>query len=44
MSLSLYRAFAEVLSLSQALKDDLVAVLDPETGFAPRLRQICHEQ
>ncbi len=25
-------------------KDDLEAVLDPETGYAPRLRQICQDQ
>lgn len=44
MSASLYSACAEVLSLSQSTKDDLEALLHPETGFAPRLRQICEEQ
>lgn len=33
-----------VLSLCQSMKDDLAAPLDPETGFAPRLKQICHDQ
>jgi len=41
MSEALYTSCAEVLSLCQAMKDDLAALLDPETGFSPRLRQIC---
>lgn len=40
----LYVAFSEVLSLSQSMKDDLAGLLDPETGFAPRMRQLCREQ
>lgn len=44
MSNALYTSCAEVLSLCQTLKDDLPAILDPETGFAPRLRRVCHEQ
>lgn len=36
--------YAEVLSLGQSMKDDLAGLLDPETGFAPRIRQICREQ
>ncbi|TEB19903.1 hypothetical protein FA13DRAFT_1820574 [Coprinellus micaceus] len=40
----LYVAFSEVLSLSQSTKDDLAGLLDPETGFAPRMRQLCREQ
>ncbi len=44
MTDTLYSACAEVLSLAQARKDDLAALLDPETGFAPKLRQICQEQ
>ncbi|KAG1769096.1 hypothetical protein EV702DRAFT_920974, partial [Suillus placidus] len=28
----------------QAAKDDLTALLDPNTGSAPRLRQLCHDQ
>ncbi|KAF6745641.1 nuclear pore complex protein [Ephemerocybe angulata] len=39
----LFASFAEVLALSQAMKDDLPALLDPETGFAPRMRQLCME-
>ncbi|TFK38561.1 nuclear pore protein 84/107 [Crucibulum laeve] len=41
---SLYVACAEVLSLCRSKKDDLDALLDPQTGFAPRIRQICEEQ
>jgi len=44
MSEALYASCAEVLSLCQSMKDDLAALLDPETGFAPRLRQICRDQ
>ncbi|KZP13590.1 hypothetical protein FIBSPDRAFT_797582 [Athelia psychrophila] len=44
MSDNLYASCAEVLSLCQSMKDDLAALLDPETGFAPRLRQICRDQ
>ncbi|EGO23158.1 hypothetical protein SERLADRAFT_450816 [Serpula lacrymans var. lacrymans S7.9] len=39
-----YSSCAEVLSVCQSSKDDLVALLDPETGFAPRIRQICRDQ
>lgn len=44
MTDALYVSCAEVLSLCQSMKDDLAGLLDPETGFAPRLRQICHDQ
>ncbi|KAF8884657.1 nuclear pore protein 84/107 [Infundibulicybe gibba] len=44
MSEALYVSCAGVLSLCQSRKDDLDALLDPETGFAPRLRQICYDQ
>jgi nuclear pore complex protein Nup107 len=44
MSESLYSSCAEVLSVCQAAKDDLAALLDPNTGFAPRLRQLCRDQ
>ncbi|KAF8168933.1 nuclear pore protein 84/107 [Pholiota molesta] len=37
----LYAACAEVLSVCQTIKDDLAALLDPHTGFAPRMREIC---
>ncbi|KIM43977.1 hypothetical protein M413DRAFT_68391 [Hebeloma cylindrosporum] len=40
---SLYSSCADVLSVCQTVKDDLLAVLDPDTGYAPRMRQICHE-
>lgn len=44
MADKLYESCAEVLSLCQSMKDDLAALLDPETGFAPRLRQICRDR
>ncbi|CAK5283093.1 unnamed protein product [Mycena citricolor] len=42
--LALHVASAEVLSVCQSMNEDLESLLDPETGFAPRLRQICHDQ
>lgn len=44
MSRVLYASCAEVLSLAQSQKDDLTALLDPQTGFAPKLRQICRDR
>ncbi|KAF9448694.1 hypothetical protein P691DRAFT_800405 [Macrolepiota fuliginosa MF-IS2] len=44
MSDALYRSCADVLSVCQSAKDDLEALLDPEVGFAPRLRQLCRDQ
>lgn len=44
MSDSLYASCAEVLSLAQSKKEDLFALLDPDNGFAPKLRQICQDQ
>lgn len=44
MSDGLYASCAEVLSVCQANKDDLEALLHPESGFAPRLREICEQQ
>ncbi|KAJ6459798.1 nuclear pore protein 84/107 [Mycena vitilis] len=41
---ALYVSSAEVLSICQSMNDDLEGLLHPETGFAPRLRQICQEQ
>ena len=41
MTDSLYTSCAEILSHAQSRKDDLRALLDPDTGFAPRLRQLC---
>ena len=43
MSQSLYTLCAEVLSLAQSRNDDLASLLDPETGFAPKLRYICQQ-
>ncbi|KAJ7273472.1 nuclear pore protein 84/107 [Mycena haematopus] len=42
--IALYASCAEVLSICQSMNDDLEGLLHPETGFAPRLRQICHDQ
>ncbi|KAI9454791.1 nuclear pore protein 84/107 [Boletus coccyginus] len=44
MSESLYASCAQVLTLCQGIKDDLPALLDPVSGFAPRLRQLCRDQ
>ncbi|KAI0773023.1 nuclear pore protein 84/107 [Trametes elegans] len=44
MSDSLFASCADVLSVCQANKDDLEALLDPEHGFAPRLREICDQR
>ncbi|KAF9071055.1 nuclear pore protein 84/107 [Rhodocollybia butyracea] len=41
---ALYAQCAEVLALAQSMKDDLAALLDPETGFAPKFRQLCRDQ
>ncbi|KAF5319206.1 hypothetical protein D9619_008447 [Psilocybe cf. subviscida] len=43
MADNLYSACAEVLAACQSVKDDIETILDPETGFAPRMRQICRE-
>src|ERR1700722_20119620 len=43
-SSSLFASYADVLAVSQPVRDDLEAILHPETGFAPRLRRICIEQ
>lgn len=43
MSHTLYTSCAEVLSLSQSRKDDISFLLDPEAGFAPKLRQLCQD-
>lgn len=43
MSQSLYTSCAEVLSLAQSRKDDLASLLDPASGFAPKLRQLCQD-
>ncbi|KNZ76179.1 Nuclear pore complex protein [Termitomyces sp. J132] len=42
--MSLYGSYADVLSVSNAVRDDLLALFDPETGFAPRMRQVCRDQ
>ncbi|KAG6859771.1 hypothetical protein C0995_004319 [Termitomyces sp. Mi166 len=40
----IYGSCADVLSVCKAMADDLLAVFDPEAGFAPRMRQVCREQ
>ena len=32
------------MSLAQLSKDDLATLLDPQTGFAPKMRRICQQQ
>lgn len=44
MSETFYTSCADVLALFQAQKDNLEALLDPQAGFAPRLRQLCEQQ
>jgi hypothetical protein len=44
MAEGLYASFAEVLSLCQSFKDELAVILDPESGFAPRMRELCEQQ
>lgn len=39
-----YSSCADVLSVCQANRQDLDALLDPKTGFASRLRDLCEEQ
>ncbi|KAG6877258.1 hypothetical protein C0993_009027 [Termitomyces sp. T159_Od127] len=42
--MSLYGSCADVLAVCKPIADDLLAVFDPETGFAPRMRHVCREQ
>lgn len=44
MSETFYTSCADILALCQAQKDNLEDLLDPQTGFAPRLRQLCEQQ
>jgi len=44
MAEGFYASFAEVLSVCQSFKDDLAVILDPESGFAPRMRELCEQQ
>ncbi|KAH9075675.1 107-domain-containing protein [Lactarius deliciosus] len=44
MSETFYTSCADILALCQAQKDNLEALLDPQTGFAPRLRHLCEQQ
>ncbi|KIL59037.1 hypothetical protein M378DRAFT_169919 [Amanita muscaria Koide BX008] len=41
--MSVFAEYAEVLSGAQLLHNRLPGLLDPETGFAPRLVQICRD-
>ncbi|KAI5120989.1 hypothetical protein M0805_000450 [Coniferiporia weirii] len=41
---SFYALSAEVLGACHEKRDDLSAVLDPETGFAPRLSRMCKKR
>ena len=42
--LDLSTPFAEVLSTAQGVSEDLEALLDPDTGFAPRMRDVLRDQ
>ncbi|KAF8639343.1 hypothetical protein AX17_001562 [Amanita inopinata Kibby_2008] len=42
--MSVFAVYADVLAVAQPLQNDLPALLDPETGYAPRLAQICKQQ
>ncbi|KAI0294069.1 nuclear pore protein 84/107 [Multifurca ochricompacta] len=44
MSETFYTSCADILALCQAQNNNLEALLDPQTGFAPRLRQLCEQQ
>ncbi|KAH9043875.1 nuclear pore protein 84/107 [Lactarius pseudohatsudake] len=44
MSETFYTSCADILALCQTQKDNLEALLDPQTGFAPRLRHLCEQQ
>ncbi|KAJ3988288.1 nuclear pore protein 84/107 [Lentinula detonsa] len=44
MADNLYIQCAEALALAQSMKDDLAALLHPETGLAPKFRQLCRNQ
>jgi hypothetical protein len=39
----LYSSCMEVFTMCQKVKGDLVAVVDPDTGYAPRMNSICRE-
>ncbi|KAG6828732.1 hypothetical protein H0H92_006920 [Tricholoma furcatifolium] len=44
MSETLYASCADVVTVCRDMRDDIDAVCDPETGFAPRMREVCREQ
>jgi nuclear pore complex protein Nup107 len=44
MSETFYTACADILALCQTQKDNLEALLDPQSGFAPQLRHLCEQQ
>lgn len=39
-----YKASADVLSFGQSRSGDLVNLLAPKQGFAPRMQKLCEEQ
>ncbi|KAG6856667.1 hypothetical protein H0H87_002044 [Tephrocybe sp. NHM501043] len=43
-SQTLYASCADVLSVCKSMGDDLLAVFDPDTGFAPRMREVLQVQ
>ena len=44
MADAFYSSCADVLTVCQAKKQDLDALLDPKMGFASRLRDLCQDQ
>lgn len=43
-TIAFYAQAAEVLAACHARRDDLTALLDPDTGFAPRLSDMCRKR
>lgn len=39
-----YKASADVLSFGQSRNGDLIELLAPKEGFAPRMQKLCEEQ
>lgn len=42
--IDIFAASADILAKCQAVEDDLSAIFDPETGYAPQFAQLCRDQ
>ncbi|KAF8631636.1 hypothetical protein AX15_002275 [Amanita polypyramis BW_CC] len=42
--MTVFAAYADVLTAAQPFQNDLHTLLDPDTGVAPRIAQICRQQ